>query len=151
MNSCDAKAHRVGLAALTETERVVVLVSRANFEIEMGGLSSFFYNSAGDHAADTIIALEFVKAMRAAAALRAAMGKFPGGAPPTEQELRYAGGWQQVLGSLESLDAEFYEEEPAVFSRLCTFIESHEAELREHDPDGKPPTCRPPDDPQLSS
>jgi hypothetical protein len=33
MNGCDAKAQRVGLAQLTAAERVVVLVSRANFEI----------------------------------------------------------------------------------------------------------------------
>ena len=42
MNSCDKKAQRLGLASLTDPERVVVLVSRANFEVELGGLSSFF-------------------------------------------------------------------------------------------------------------
>ena len=136
MNSCDTKAQRVGFAYLTEAERVVVLLSRANFEIEMGGLSSFFYNSAGDYAAETVSALEVVMATRAAAALRAAMAKFPGGAPPTERELRYAGGWQQILESLGPLDSEFYNEEPDVFSRLCSFIDSHKAELREHEPDG---------------
>ena len=129
MNSCDAKALRVGLAALTDAERVVVLVSRANFEVELGGLSAFFYNSAGDHAAETLPALEAVGAGQAAAALRDAMARFPSGAPPADREARYAG-WRQVSESLGALDAEFYREQPDVFSRLCSFIEVHTSELR---------------------
>lgn len=131
MNSCDEKAQRVALAALTEGERVVVLVSRANFEVELGALSSFFYNSAGDHAAETVLALEAVGATKAAAALRTAMTKFPGGCPPADRELRHPG-WQQVSDSLESLDAAFSRDVPDVFSRLCAFIEARAAELREH-------------------
>jgi hypothetical protein len=136
MNSCDEKAQRVGLATVTKIERVVVLVSRANFEIELGGFSAFFYNSAGDYAADTVSALEAVGAVRASAALRAAMAKFPGGTPPTERELRY--GWHEALGSLGEFDSEFYEEKPDVFSRLCTFIEAHAAELSEHACEAEP-------------
>jgi len=45
-------AERVDLARLSTTERIVVLVSRANFEVELGGLSAFFYNSAGNYAAE---------------------------------------------------------------------------------------------------
>ncbi|MFO0899102.1 MAG: DUF4375 domain-containing protein [Pirellulales bacterium] len=131
MNSCDEKAQRVGLAGLTEAERVVVLVSRANFEVELGGLSSFFYNSAGNHAAETVPALEAVGATKAAAALRTAMDKFPGGCPPADRELRYPG-WQQVSDSLESLTTAFGRDEPDIFSRLCPFIEARAAELREH-------------------
>ena len=132
MNSCDEKAQHVGLAALTDAERVVVLVSRANFEIELGGLSAFFYNLAGDHAAETVPALEAVGASKAAAVLRAAMAKFPGGSPPTDRELRYPG-WQQVSESLGSLDTAFSRDNPDVFSRLCSFIGARAAELQDHE------------------
>jgi len=91
MNSCDEKAQRVGLPALTDTELIVVLVSWANFEIELGGMSAYFYNSASDHAAETVLALEVIGAKKAASALRAAMDKFPGGSPPTDRERRYLG------------------------------------------------------------
>src|SRR5262245_3361707 len=131
MNSCDEKAQRVGLPALTDTELIVVLVSWANFEIELGGMSSYFYNSASDHAAETVLALEVIGAKKAASALRAAMDKFPGGSPPTDRERRYLG-WQQVSESLGALDAEFRGERPDVFSRLCSFIETHAVELSEH-------------------
>lgn len=132
MNRCEEKGRRIGLSMLTETERVVVLVSRANFEIELGGFSAFFYNSAGDHAAETVSALDAVGASRASAALRAALAKFPGGVPPSERDLRYSGDWQAVLGSLGELDTEFNRERPDIFSRLCSFMESHVFELREH-------------------
>jgi hypothetical protein len=131
MNSCDEKAQRVGLAALTDAERTVVLVLRANFEVELGGLSALFYNSAGDHATETVPALEAVGAKKAAAALRAAMAKFHGGSPSADRELRYPA-WQEVSESLGSLDAAFSRDEPDVFSRLCSFIEAHAAELRAH-------------------
>jgi hypothetical protein len=62
MNSCDVKGERVGLARLTTVERVVVLVSRANFEIELGGLDAFYYNSAGNEAVPTVDALVAVRA-----------------------------------------------------------------------------------------
>ena len=131
MNSCDEKAQHAGLSALTDIERVVVLVSRANFEIVSGGVSAFFYNSAGDHAAETVPALVAVGANTAAAALRTAMAKFPGGSPPADREFRYLS-YQKVSESLEMLDAEFYWEEPDVFSLLCSFIEAHAVELAEH-------------------
>ena len=131
LNSCDEKAQRVGLPALTDTELIVVLVSWANFEIELGGMSAYFYTSASDHAAETVPALEVIGAKKAASALRTAIAKFPGGSPPTDRERRYLG-WQQVSESLGALDAEFKGEWPDVFSRLCAFIETHAAELSEH-------------------
>jgi hypothetical protein len=135
MNRCDIKAERVGMALLTPAERVVVLVSRANFEIELGGLDVFFYNSAGEEAVPTVAALEAVGATRAAAALRAANVLFPGGSPPRDREERFAG-LEIVRGlpgdPLAALARDVGGDEPDVFSRLCTFIEAHAADLREH-------------------
>jgi hypothetical protein len=135
MNACDAKAERVGLAHLTAPERVVVLVSRANFEVELGGLDSFFYNSAASEAVPTVDALEAVGAARAASALRTANTLFPGGSPPRDREERFKG-LEVVRGlpgrPLAALEWEFGRDAPDVFSRLCSFIEAHAAELREH-------------------
>jgi hypothetical protein len=133
MNRCDAKAGRVGLSGLTAAERVVVLVSRANFEIELGGLDPFFYNSAGGEAVPTVDALDAVGATRAAAALRAANAPFPGGSLPRDREERFAG-LEVVRGlpghPLSALEREFGRDEPDVFSRVCSFIEARAAELR---------------------
>jgi hypothetical protein len=135
MNSCDDKAQRLGLARLTAVERVVVLVSRANFEIELGGLDTFYYNSAGDEAAPTVDALEAVGATQAASALRAANALFPGGSPPRDREKRF-GGLEGVRKlpkrPLAALESKMSGDVPDVFSRLCSFIEAHAKELRKH-------------------
>jgi hypothetical protein len=134
MNRCDAKARHAGLAYVGAAEPVVVLVSRASFEIELDGLDSFFYNSAGGEAVPTVAALEAVGATRAAAALRAANGLFPGGSPWDRAE-RFEGleVVRRLPGDpLAALEREFGRDEPDVFSRLCSFIEAHSAELGEH-------------------
>jgi Domain of unknown function (DUF4375) len=135
MNSCDAKGQRVSLSRLTAAERVVVLVSRANFEVELGGLDAFYYNSAGDEAVPTVAALEAVGATQAASTLREANALFPSGSPPRDREKRFAG--LEVVrklpnSPLASLEKEVGRDEPDVFSRLCSFIEAHAKELQEH-------------------
>lgn len=135
MNRCDAKAQRIGLSVLTEAERVVVLVSRANFEIELGGLDTFFYNSAGDDAVPTVSALEAVGATQAASTLREANALFPGGSPPRDREKRF--GALEIVRKLPnsplvSLESKVGRDDPDVFSRLCSFIEAHAKELQEH-------------------
>src|SRR5438094_7838 len=128
MNSCDAKAQRVGLADLSPTERVVVLVSRANFEIELGGLDAFYYNSAGDEAVPTVAALEVVGATKAASTLRSANALFPAGSPPRDREERFDA-LETVRNlprrPLASLERDVGRDNPDVFSRLCSFIEAH--------------------------
>jgi hypothetical protein len=137
MRRCDEKAQLEGFSALTEAERVVVLVSRASLAIELGGLSEFF-DLWGYLAAETAAALETVGAIRASTALSAAMGKFSGGEPQSELDFQSACEVQHVLGSLGEFDTEFSRDQPDVVSRLCSFIEAHAAELSSHEPKAKP-------------
>ena len=135
MNSCDDKALRVGLSRLTEVERVVVLVSRANFEIELGGLDTFYYNSAGDEAVPTVDALKAVGATQAASALENANALFPGGSPPRAREKRFAAleAVRSLRGRpLDALEKKTDSEDPDIFSRLCRYIETHAKELKKH-------------------
>jgi hypothetical protein len=133
MNSCDAKAQDVGLTALTPIERVVFLVSHANFEIELGGISSFYYNNAGDHAMETVAALKAIGARKAASALRAANALFPNETPPTDRKERYdALQLLAVEDGFAKFDSRFAGENPDVFSRLCSYIDDHKADLTEH-------------------
>jgi hypothetical protein len=135
MNSCDAKALRTGLSRLNATERVVVLVSRANFEIDLGGLDAFYYNSAGDEAVPTVAALEAIGATQAASALLEANALFPGKLPPRDREKRFTG--LEVVRNLPNrplvhLEKMVVLDNPGVFSRLCSYIEAHAKKLSEH-------------------
>jgi hypothetical protein len=136
MNACDKKAEKLGLSALTSVERTVVLVSIANFEIELGGLTSFFYNTAGNAAQATVAALVDIGAERAAFALRRANALFPGGNPAVDRERRFKD-YKKLMESddraFNEMDSEFYAEDPDVFSKLCTFIDAHADELRKYD------------------
>jgi hypothetical protein len=132
MNSCDAKARRVGLDKLTPAERIVTLLSQANFEIECGGMSQYFYNSAGEDATQALAALKEVGAMRAADALQAALALFPADTAISGTDDRFCEALNQVSDELSKLDSEFYAERPDVFSRLCTYVENHASELKEH-------------------
>lgn len=136
MNGCDAKARRLGLKRLSEVERVVVLVSRANCEIELGGVDAFYYNTAGDEAVPTVEALEAVGATAAASALREANALFPRRSPSRDREKRFVGLEairKRPERPLKSLQEKFHSESPDVFSRLCDYIEAHAEELREYD------------------
>src|SRR5262245_32875 len=111
INSCSEKAVRVGFDRLTDVERIVVLVSWFDFEVVCGGFSQFYYNSAGDRAAETVSALEAVGALKAAAALRTANARFPGGRPSQDREERYVG-WKMFIesDSLDPIDDSLYPE-----------------------------------------
>jgi hypothetical protein len=135
MNSCDTKAQRVGVSRLAAVERVVVLVSRANFEFELGGLDAFYYNSAGNYAVATVDALLAVGAKRAASTLQKANALFPGGSPPRGRYKRQAS--LEIVRKLPrrpltSLENKIGSDEPDVFSRLCSYIEANVKALKKH-------------------
>lgn len=137
MNSCNEKALREGIAALTEAERTVHLANAADFEVSMGGLWQFYYNSAGDRAVETVGALRIISADRAADALEAANALFPNGSPPRDREQRFRSlkplseSPDDPLGRITS---EFYRQQPDIFTLLETYIDAHVDQLREHEP-----------------
>lgn len=91
LNVIDRKQLASGVAGLTEPERVLFHVSSLFFEVDLGGFSGYFYNSAGDHAAEAVAALEAIGARRTADIVRAANGRFPSGSPPRDRGERHDG------------------------------------------------------------
>src|SRR5207245_901870 len=89
MNSCDAKMSRHGLSSLSDAERNATLVSRADFELELGGFTGFWYNSASDYAIEMAAALDAIGASNAAKGMRQACSLFPKGAPSRDREERF--------------------------------------------------------------
>jgi hypothetical protein len=125
INECDSKRQQFGSEKLNDSERVVSLVSYLQYELELGGIDGFYYNSAGDYAVETVSALEQIGATHAAKVLKRINVLFPGGVPAKDQGTR-----QEDLECLssqpddpfEELEEEFLSDEPGIWERLEKFI-----------------------------
>ena len=92
------------------SQEVAALIEALEGEVNNGGFHQYFYNSAGDHAMETIQALETIGALAMAGIVKRAADKFPGGTPPKDRFIR-----QDLLSQnfsdedvFEELDREFF-------------------------------------------
>src|SRR5262245_39969079 len=126
-NRCLDKLNRDGIDSLTKTERIVVLVNRADFNILNGGFSTFYYNSIGDDAIETIDALKQIGAMRAAQAIENANTLFS--TPYPQDRVKRFSEWKNLANAkpnpLSNFEADYFSEESDVWIQLCHYIESH--------------------------
>lgn len=135
MNRCDKKRWEVGLEALTGVERVITLISWANFEIENGGVYQFYCNSAGNDAVETVWALNQIKAHQAARglaktnALLSASAMYPRGKAQHFDVLQSLP--ESTGAAFDAFDDDYYALTPDVFSMLLQYIDAHEQDLRD--------------------
>jgi hypothetical protein len=104
-------------------EKVVDLIVWLDLEVDNGGFHQFFNNSAGDMAADTIIALETIGAVQTANILQRATAMFPGGMPPQNRDERVAILWKLFPDPkvFYPLNEEFYAYPDDLLRRLEEF------------------------------
>ena len=119
IGACEQKFRSVGLGGLTSKERIVVLASWANSEVERGGMTAFFHNATKDHAREIVDALVELGAMDEAAAINQG------------RDLLRIHSWTHLIasGQLERLTDKFLASTPGLFSRLAVFVELHADEL----------------------
>lgn len=79
-----------GYDGLNVAERKVFCIDSVLREVNNGGFSQFFFNSSGDHAADTTAALRAIGADEWADIVRDAIALFPGGLVPSDLQERRA-------------------------------------------------------------
>ncbi len=119
VDAARAREAAVGYRKLKAGERLALCLGEFEAEVNNGGFSQFFLNSAGDHAEDTLAALRKVGAKKAAGFLAEAMALFPGGAPPRERAARerLVPALVEAHGAaLEALDARYQRKaEPIAF------------------------------------
>ncbi|HEY0997113.1 MAG TPA: DMP19 family protein [Gemmatimonadaceae bacterium] len=102
---------RDGYAALTDDERVVLCLGEMEAEVNNGGWEQYFLNSSGDHAHDTLRALQAVGATVAAEILQSAMKVFGKGGPPADRGAREAllgGLTAKQRATLDRLSSRYY-------------------------------------------
>ena len=101
-----------GTSALDHNELVLLSVWFLEAEVNNGGFNQYYWNSAGELAAETVNSLKEIGAHETASIVEAANSNFPNSLPPKNREER-----QDILEELEnsgtlkldSLDNEFYE------------------------------------------
>jgi len=121
------KESRQGYEALTPPERVFALVWWLEAEVNNGGFHQYFFNSAGDRAGEAAVALQLIKAERAAALLKRAMNVFGRSGPSKvrfERQDQLEALPDEGLEALEELDSAFYEYPDDLSSLLASFMQA---------------------------
>jgi hypothetical protein len=122
-----AREAKHGFSRLTEPERTFLCVWNLEAEVNNGGFSQFFANSAGDHASATPSALRTVGASEMAALVERAMEPFGPAGPPADRAER--GRTMEALPASalqvwENLDREFTDLDSPE-SGLRAFVDTH--------------------------
>jgi hypothetical protein len=115
------------LPELTSNEAAVCRIVWLQASVDNGGFVSFFYNSYGNHTAETLAALDRIGAVEASGLLSAAAALFGPSGPSRDHERR-----EQQLRHLPAdaddvlyaLDESFYGQEHALQQHLAAFIQS---------------------------
>jgi hypothetical protein len=118
---------RDGFTGLQEPAKHFYRIYWLEAEINNGGFDQYFLN-IGEHAQDTVKALEVIGADHTAQLLRDAMSVFPGGLAPTDhdqcqRELLNVGEQREEL--LNKLDSKFYQYNDPISTLLLAFVKQH--------------------------
>ncbi len=106
---------------LSTREKAVWNVFWFNAEVMNGGIDQYFYNSAGDHAADCLAALETIGATESVKLLKSGCAQFPDGTPHTDRETRQQQ-LDEILDGDERLDDRIEGGiDPQLFSLLLAY------------------------------
>jgi hypothetical protein len=101
------KRSRLGNEALSPAERIVVDVMGVAAEVMNGGFHQFFFNRAGDRAAESVAALREIRARAAASIVAQACSRFPDGAPNSDRFTRQQQLETLALETFRDLDMRF--------------------------------------------
>lgn len=114
-----------GLSGLTEAEQTVYCIDGLEREVNNGGFSQFFFNSAGDQARETVAALRRIGASYTAELVERAMAPFGPAGPSADrdergEQLDRIGDSADALWS--ELDDAFYEYKDDLTGLLRSYV-----------------------------
>jgi hypothetical protein len=113
---------------------VALCVDDLDREINNGGFDQFFWNSSGDHAHETVRALEAIGAPQAAQIVREAIACFPAAVAPADRDQRadlMAKLPQSVRETWGTLDDRFYRYPDDLTALLRRYAAANRAGFRD--------------------
>lgn len=117
------------VAALSAAERIIYITQSCEAEVNNGGFSQYFFNSAGDLSGELAAAFETIGAERTARICERALGVFDGAAP-TDREARSAAldaAGSRGDGILAECDEAFYRYEDDLAALCRAYAEQNRA------------------------
>jgi hypothetical protein len=124
---------RNSACALSPAEQAFVCVYELEAEVNNGGFDQFLRNSPGQHALETVAALEAIGASSMAEITRQAVALiFPDGTVPRDQADRISrlDADEGTLDELQSLDRRFYEYPDDLTELLFRYVQRHRESIR---------------------
>jgi uncharacterized protein DUF4375 len=122
-----------GFAESRPAERIVWCVSALEAEVNNGGFSLFFTNSAGDLATETVDALGRIGAHKTVALLKEAMAVFPAPGPSAvrgSRETQLEALPPTAQATWDRLDQAFFAYPDDLPSLMRAFVKTHAADFR---------------------
>ncbi|HEX6835291.1 MAG TPA: DUF4375 domain-containing protein [Polyangia bacterium] len=119
--SLHVKRHKLGDGALSHREHVVADVMSVQAEVVNGGFHQFFFNQAGDRAAQTVSALREIGAAATAAIVARACSRLPGGAPDANRFARQRQLEALAPEAFRDLDKRFGKQRDRIASLLAAY------------------------------
>lgn len=117
-----------GVGALSAPERTVYMAYFMDAEVHNGGFDQYFFNSQGNHSAETVKALEAVGASRSANHLRRARALFKPEAPSPDRDVRWAQMDRIPKATREqwnAMDEAYYASDENVMALVCAYVRAH--------------------------
>ena len=121
-----------GFAGLSEAEQTVYCMDELEREVNDGGFSQFYVNSAGEQAVETVAALKRIGAMRCAALVEQANVVFGEGGPSKDRDKRQKQVARLGKGAASlwnELDQAFFEYPDKLAMLLREYVAAHRAEI----------------------
>ena len=119
------KRDKAGNGALSHPEHVVADVMGVATEVMNGGLHQFFFNKAGDRAAESVSALREIGAAAAAAILAQACSRFPSGAADPDRSARQRQLEALPFETFRDLDQRFGKHTDKIATLLAAYWRKH--------------------------
>jgi hypothetical protein len=116
---------KLGYEKLSQPERVFLCVWDLEAEVNNGGFDQYYFNSAGDHALDTVRALETIGAKRTAELVRTMNNLFgPAGPSPVrfKRQDQLSSLRDSVANKMHDADKRFYKYDDNLEQLLTAFV-----------------------------
>lgn len=128
-----SRREEIGYSGLTDAQRVVYCAFLFDAEVCNGGLMQFFGNSSGDHARDTLEALERLEQPEAVHALKKAMEAIGPAAEVQDREARlraFRGRYESLQDVFGPLEGGYWKKSAGLRASLNLFAAKHAADFR---------------------